>query len=514
MTSLQTEHLLHLVSSMSKTEKRSFRLHVNRDQQADEKLFVQLFDYLDKSKSYNEQELLSRIPGIKKSQLSNLKANLTKQIMVCLRLLHRENHTDIIIREYIDFAQILQNRGMIKASLDTLEKAKKLCLQSHNTVLQYHILAEERKLESNYITGSSPQKAKKLNDDANEMMGHLQEYDKLSNLSLQLYGMYLKHGYVKDKSEHAYIKEFFQSQLPNIQLDQIGPYEKIFLFQSHVWLAHMTLDFVNYFRYSQKWVDIFEDQPLLIKEDPVLYLKGLHNVLNALYLANKEEKFIEYYTRYVKYGDQISPSMSSNLGSNYLLFKYIHLLNNIFLTGKYEQGVHEIKALEQVLKSNEHEWDTNRLIIFYYKVACVYFGNDDYDNTLHYLNKINNQTISDLRLDIQCFARILTLITHFELGNEYLLPYQLKSVFRFLSKMENLQTVQREMLRFIRQLPKMKPHHMTREFKKLRANLVKLEHDPYEMRPFLYLDVISWLDAKIEKRTISEVIRGKIAARR
>jgi hypothetical protein len=163
LTSLQTEHLLHLISSMSKAEKRSFRLHVNRDQHADEKLFVQLFDHLDKAKSYDEQELLNRIPGIKKSQLSNLKANLTRQIMVCLRLLHRENHTSIIIREYIDYAKILQSKGMIRASLDTLDKAKKLSIQSHDTVLQYLILAEERKLESNYITGSSPQN---INDKA------------------------------------------------------------------------------------------------------------------------------------------------------------------------------------------------------------------------------------------------------------------------------------------------------------------------------------------------------------
>ena len=34
---------------------------------------------------------------------------------------------------------------------------------------------------------------------------------------------------------------------------------------------------------------------------------------------------------------------------------------------------------------------------------------------------------------------------------------------------------------------------------------------PYEGRPFLYLDVISWLESKIENRPVQEIMQRKFA---
>lgn len=61
MPSQQTDQLIELVQSMTKSEKRSFRLFVNRDNSAGDKLFMQLFDYIDGVKKYKESELLKRL---------------------------------------------------------------------------------------------------------------------------------------------------------------------------------------------------------------------------------------------------------------------------------------------------------------------------------------------------------------------------------------------------------------------------------------------------------------------
>lgn len=55
MPSQQTDQLIQLVRSMTKAEKRSFRLYVNRDNNAHDKLFMQLFDYIDSGKSTMNQ---------------------------------------------------------------------------------------------------------------------------------------------------------------------------------------------------------------------------------------------------------------------------------------------------------------------------------------------------------------------------------------------------------------------------------------------------------------------------
>ena len=110
MPSQQTDQLIQLIQSMTKAEKRSFRLFVNRDNKPNDKLFMQLFDYIDSTKTYKESELLKKLPQIKKVQLSNIKANLMKQILDNLRHLHKQDFSDVSIREMLDYAKILQSK--------------------------------------------------------------------------------------------------------------------------------------------------------------------------------------------------------------------------------------------------------------------------------------------------------------------------------------------------------------------------------------------------------------------
>ena len=88
MPSNQTDNLFKLINTMSKAEKRSFKLYVNRIQGSETAKFIQLFDVLDKQKKYDEDLIFQKVPEIKKTQLSNLKRHLYKQLLTSLRLIH------------------------------------------------------------------------------------------------------------------------------------------------------------------------------------------------------------------------------------------------------------------------------------------------------------------------------------------------------------------------------------------------------------------------------------------
>ena len=53
-------------------------------------------------------------------------------------------------------------------------------------------------------------------------------------------------------------RQFFQEHLPANAHDQTGFYEHIYLFQSYSWYAFIRQDFLQYYRYAQKWVDLFQ----------------------------------------------------------------------------------------------------------------------------------------------------------------------------------------------------------------------------------------------------------------
>ena len=114
-----------------------------------------------------------------------------------------------------------------------------------------------------------------------------------------------------------------------------------------------------------------------------------------------------------------------------------------------------------------------------------------------------------MREDLMCFARLLSLIAHYELGNDYYLENQLKNTYKFLLKMNDLHEVQKEIMRFMKNLNSIYPSDIKKEFTKMRERFIELENNTYEKRAFLYLDIISWLESKIENRKISDIIKEK-----
>ena len=114
-----------------------------------------------------------------------------------------------------------------------------------------------------------------------------------------------------------------------------------------------------------------------------------------------------------------------------------------------------------------------------------------------------------MREDLMCFARVLSLVAHYEAGMDYHLEVQLKSTYKFLLKMNDLHAVQHEMIKFLRSLGDIYPTELKGEFQKLYNELKKYEDHPYEKRAFLYLDILSWLESHLQNRPVAEIIREK-----
>lgn len=502
---------MQLIQSLTPSEKRTFRVYVNRNNNAEDILFMQLFDYLDKQKEFDEDSILKKIPKIKKSQLSNIQANLYKQLLTHLRLIQRNSAPDITIRERLDFCKVLYTKGLYKASLDFLEKTKKLAIQHNYSDLLLSIINFERQIESQHITGSMSAKAQELAQESDVLTQKIQLNNKLANVSLLLYGLFLRYGYIKDKKDYDYVTRYFKTVLPEIDYKTLGIYDRLYLCQSYVWYYNMVQDFPNYYRYAQKWLDVFHENPDLINKELPLYLKGFHNTLNALFMSQKLDKFDVAYQKLLQIREANHIHFTQNDEGLWVLFKHLHGINRIYMTADYENGAKSLGELEKILAENTFNWDISRIMVLYYKVACVYFGNDDLSKAIFYLNKICDQYHPGLREDIQCFARILNLIAHFDLGNDDLVSYQIRSVYRFLAKMEDLQKVQQAIFRFLRKTPEINRKHLNNEFKHLKDVLEKARKDPYERRPFLYLDITSWLEGKIEGKPIREIIVRKMS---
>ena len=186
MTNDQKDNLFVLVKSLTKSEKRQFTLYVGRMDSNENSKFLNLFHLLDKMNRYDEKIILNK--GIvTKQQLSNLKAHLYKQILVSLRMNPMHKNIRIQIREQLDFATILYQKGLYKQSLKVLEKAKILAGKHEEKNVAYDIVELEKIIESQYITRSLSNRSETLIQESEELRIQNNLTTKLSNLSLQLY---------------------------------------------------------------------------------------------------------------------------------------------------------------------------------------------------------------------------------------------------------------------------------------------------------------------------------------
>ncbi|RPD91662.1 hypothetical protein EGM88_14575 [Aureibaculum marinum] len=509
MTSPQKDNLFVLVKSLSKSEKRQFKLYVGRLGGNTDSKFLALFNLLDKLNKYDEKSIL-KSGIVKKAQLSNLKAHLYKQILISLRLNPLHQNTRAQLREQLDFATILYHKGLYKQSLKLLDKAKNSAIENEEKILAYEIVELEKVIESQFITRSLSNRADELTEQAKMLSIQNTITSKLSNLSLQLYGILLKSGYAKNNEQYQEITEYFNARMPKFKLSELGFREKLWLYKSHLWYSILTQDFLNSYKYSSKWVNLFLKNESMIRLNPVFFLKGYHYLLESLFYTQYHSKFKKALNKFEEIieNKKLLPN-EDNVNVLCFMYLYINKLNLHFLEGSFKEGLPLVDEILKGIKQYRDRIDDHHVMIFYYKIASLYFGAGDCKKCIEYLDKIINNKTLEMREDLLCFSRILSLFAHYEVGLDYHLEVQLKSTYKFLLKMNELNKVQEEMMKFLRTIGDVYPHEFKKEFRKLHTTLKQYEDNPYERRAFLYLDILSWLESKIENRPIDEMLQEK-----
>ena len=504
----QNDALFVLIKSLTKSEKRQFNLYVGRLEGNVGAKFFSLFKFLEKIKTYDEKEII-KSGIVSKQQLSNLKAHLYKQILISLRLNPAHKNIRILIREQLDFATVLYQKGLYKQSLKLLDKAKNLALDNEEKNIAYEIVELEKVIETQYITRSLSNRANQLTLEAKTLSQQNVIASKLSNLSLQMYSHLLQNGYVKNNEELEFINQYFYSKLPKYNFKTFGFREKLWLYKSHLWFSFLTQDFLHSYKYASQWVALFKEDKKYINQHPVFYLKGVNYLLEASFFVKKTATFKK---ELIAFEEEIKNKViPSNMNTDLLMFQYLYAnkLHLHFLEATFSEGEYLVDIINHKLEKYQDRLDSHYIVMLYYKIACLYFGMGKNEMCIDYLQKIIQSKKLSSAEDLQCFARILNLIAHYECGLDYDLERQFIETYKFLLKMENLQEVQKIFLTSIKDLSDVFPGEIKKEFKKIHTKLEVFKDHPYEKRAFLYLDILSWLESKIQNKPISLVIKEK-----
>lgn len=509
MPNLFSDTLFLLVHSLEKAEKRHFKLYIKRSSAKEDLKIIRLFDALDKLADYDEKVLLKTLKDISKPQLANLKTHLYKQLLASLRLLKTNENIDLKLSEHLDNARLLYNKGLKIQSLHILEKAKELARANQKMNFLVQVISLEKKIETLHITRSTLEKTELLAEEALEISAHIDRVTKLSNLALLLYRWYVKNGHARNVEDEKDIRGFFKSSLPKDGDAINGFYEKLYLYQSYCWYAFIRQDFLMYYRYSQKWIDLFYEDEVMRSVETGHYIKGMHNLLNAHFDLRNFKAFQKTLDRFEAFAKTPVATQHDNFRTHTSIYINSAKINQFLMKGAFREGIAIVPEVENKLKEYSLFVDTHRIVVFNYKFASLYFGAGEYNTAIDYLHKIINDNQQGLRNDLQCYARLMHLLCHYEIGNEEILESLIKSVYRFFARMKNLTIVEEAIFTFLRHSFNVKAKLLKPELEQFLKKIKHLEKNRFETRSFAYLDVISWVESKVYEKPMEEIIHAK-----
>lgn len=502
MSTKKKDPLFRLIKTLTKPEKRHFRLYANRTMGDQQRKFMVLFDLLDKQDTYDEQQLLQKLPGkTTKGRLANLKRHLLKQLLTSLRLTYINKQIDIEIREQLDFARILYSKGLYMESLRLLERIKGIAIDHHQDILHLEIIEFQKLIESRHITRSRQveKKMERLLEESTLRSRITQTASEMINLNIQIHGYYIVHGFAITPEEVQALNKAWRNMQPEHFNNRFADtfFEKTNRFQSYLWYRYIQLDFKGALSHAMEWVMLFQVHKSMQHKDPDLYMRSLYYLLVFLFLTDDAPTYKRYLKELEKYVAANYPQLNPNSQHVSFVYRGLSHFNYYFLRGDYRAALKFAKELSTDLQKHRPLMDEHRVLLFYYKSAAAAFGSKAYEEALVYLHPILHQRDKPLRKDLEINARLLELLCLFETEEFDRMSYRLISFGRSVVKAKEVTPLQREAHKMLRALIQLTPEDTQRFFKSQLKTFKKGLKEPRELLFLKYLNLVEWMEEKV-----------------
>lgn len=500
MFNTQKDRLFTLVKSLSKSEKRNFKLYVNRFHKQGSTKSLQLFDTMDKLDAYDEATILGKNVGINKKNLPNLKRHLYKQVLTSLRLIYINKEIDIEIREQLDFARILYGKGMYMQSLKILERIKKIAVDHHQDILHLEILDFQKMIEARHITRN--RQAGKIEDllsDAVRRSWVTYAASRFSSMNIQIHGWYIEHGHASSPEEQEAVRSFYQLQTPEeLDPDRMTFHEKINLHQANMWLYYILLDLKKSQNFALNWINLFDSDQILKDKDPDLYIRGYYYLLTLFFMQREPIGMGHYFQKLDQFITSQQELFNENSRMIAFVYRQLSAINYDLLMKDYPAVLKKETETTRQIERFQELLDPHRAILFYYKFAYAQFALQNYAQCLLRLNKILSYSDSFLRSDVRNAVRLLQIICHIELENFDVANHLITSCKRSFAQRPDVSPLQEMLLTFLDRLSKMPKDKHRKQYLDFWQDARQHLTTPQDFRNVLFLNLKVYFSCKLD----------------
>lgn len=492
-----SDFLFQLIKAMTKGDRRNFKLFAQL--QEGDKKYIQLFDAIERQEEYDERLLLQQFEGERfTNQFSVAKNYLYRYILKTLHVFQKDPYSEF---------QILVHQVKILMSKNLFDQAHKLLRKAMHQAeaMEYFsdylsLLQMEREIyffnqKSNefaaFIMGIQAKEK--------EVLAQLDNFIQFSHIQDELKLIKKSISEVRSEKDNRPFEKIRKNGLMSAEGKALSVRAKIKQLVILNDCAASEGNFAQCKDYSEKILSLYESNSAIKDTENHFYLLEITNLAIIYYRNGLEKEAFECL-------EKLRAATVMNQQEEIRVFeKYSQVTLAIALEkGNIMNGKLAAEAIEDGLQKLDGKIRKSVELVLYFHLASFWLMAGNPSEGLRWINKFLNEPKTELRVDLQCMARILNIILHYELGNQDLVEYALKSASRFIFKRQRMLKFEKLVLSTLRGLSNAPSEN---DRKAILTNtldsLSEIMDDPFENKANNLFDFQSWAKSKLNRTSMA-----------
>jgi hypothetical protein len=510
MSNKASDNLHRLVKSMTKPEKRYFKVFSSRHIIGDSNNYQVLFDAIDKQEEYDEIKLLKKFKDktfINRFSIS--KNRLYAALLKSLDSFHSNSSVEAQLQRQLHSIEILYHKSLYDQCLKLLQSARKVAVRHEKLTILVEIDKWEKKIyeKDNYESLKGSKHLDEILKSDQELIQKLQSYNELWHIKSHIFSQLYKQGKVRNEQELSKLKLIIDEAAGKLT-GKMATTENTYMLNHINSAYHFSMgNYAECYPHLLNNLKLIEKKSHLFSEEPNIFISVLTNAIYVGMRLGKWDEALKNVEKLRKMPEKLAMNKNEDLDLRLFSLAKSTELTLYAQSGEFEKGLELIPEIEEGLARFEEKLSSVRKAHFYFNIAIIHFGLEQYHESLKWINQLLNNVEIDKTRDIHCMAQILNLVIHLELGNKSLLPYALRSTQRFLETRKKVYRFEAVMLNFINEsLKKRQDKLQAIMYEELVLQLEELKGDAFERSVFEYFDYLAWAKSKVAGKKYRELL--------
>lgn len=500
----KSQQLYELIHSMSKSEKRYFKVHSAKENS----IYVQLFDLIIGQANYDNAALKICLEKEEiKSSLARIQYHLYQLILTSLGDFQATKHPRYEVLNAIQQYIILRDRGLHYQGRQLLQSALKTA-QQYN---YYGLTLEIYDLMEDWVTEeASYDKALKQKKFLEKSIREHQNYtNSVFHLKEQIYALrlfFLKHNFARTTAHKAFLLQFLSNNETAL-VQEKNSLKRRLLLTILIYVHYGLQDYKQLLSTEKKRLELIKNAAFNAHISPFLVYAYHRNLLWIL-LRNKDYKAHQLFVQEIR----TNPYWKVGFTSTFYTIKLDLAEKVTQLYARVEQGhylpaYHQVNDLWRLYQQTMKYWDTNlfvnTLILFMNTTFCL----GKYEETIDWLQLLEQEVPPAHLLPYRNMGKIAHLLIHEALGDEKYIQNVLESTRIRLYRKHDFFEVASLFLKFFKKKSQQKQGTDQALLLEYKEKMEAVAQQEGQKGFFILFNFVDWFDSKLQKTTIANLNR-------